>query len=179
MIVVFIILGVLGFIIGSFLLLGLIVKKEYSIENDITILKPAPEVFDYMKSIKNHEKYNKWWMADPNSKKEFKGTDGTVGFVAGWNSTNNQVGEGEQEIKRIIDGSQIDCEIRFVRPMKGVAQTSMTTTSAGANRTTVKWTFHGKNKFPFNAMFAIFGFDKMLSKDMLASLGNLKKEVEK
>lgn len=37
-------------------------------------------------------------MLDPNMEKEFKGTDGTVGFIYGWNG-NKEGGEGEQEIK--------------------------------------------------------------------------------
>ena len=39
-------------------------------------------------------------MMDRNVKKSFKGTDGTVGFVAAWDSDNKKVGKGEQEVKK-------------------------------------------------------------------------------
>ena len=67
-------------------------------EREITIKKPRHEVFDYIKIPKNQENYNKWVMMDPNLKKDFRGTDGTVGFVFAWHG-NKQAGEGEQENK--------------------------------------------------------------------------------
>ncbi len=45
-------------------------------------------------------------MTDPLMKKQFKGTDGTVGFLYAWDSQNNEVGKGEQEIERIKDGKE-------------------------------------------------------------------------
>jgi hypothetical protein len=50
-------------------------------------------------------------------KKEFRGTDGTDGFVYAWDGNKN-AGSGEQEIKRITDGDRIDLEIRFARPFR-------------------------------------------------------------
>ncbi len=58
-------------------------------------------------------------MMDPNLKKDFRGTDGTVVFVFAWHG-NKQAGEGEQEIKSIREGERLDLEIRFVRPFEGL-----------------------------------------------------------
>ena len=49
---------------------------------------------------------------------ETHGTDGTPGFVSAWNSTSNEVGEGEQEIKKITEGERVDTELRFKRPFE-------------------------------------------------------------
>jgi hypothetical protein len=34
-------------------------------------------------------------MMDPNAKMEYKGTDGTVGFISAWDSKIKYVGKGE------------------------------------------------------------------------------------
>jgi len=85
------------------LIAALFVKKEYSIEKEITINKPDTEVFSYIRYIKNQDYYNKWVMTDPTMKKQFRGTDGAVGFVYAWEG-NDKAGKGEQEIREIRDG---------------------------------------------------------------------------
>src|SRR6478736_3566872 len=80
------------------LVIALFVKREYDVERAVTINKPKEEVFNYVKYLKNQDNYSKWIQIDPNLKKSFRGTDGTVGFVYAWDG-NNQAGKGEQEIK--------------------------------------------------------------------------------
>src|SRR5690349_21451901 len=83
-------------------------SNEYSIAREITIDKSKAEVFDYVRILKNSDQYSKWVMTDPAMKKEYRGTDGTIGFTYAWDSTNKNVGKGEQEIKQINDGQRID-----------------------------------------------------------------------
>jgi hypothetical protein len=92
-------------------------KKEHYVKREIIINAPSPKVFDYLKLLKNQDKFNKHAQQGPDRKKEFKGTDGTVGYIYAW-SGNKDAGEGEKEIKNIIEGKRIEMEIRFVKPMK-------------------------------------------------------------
>src|SRR4051812_5502877 len=85
------------------LLIALIAKKDYTVQREIIINRPRLEVFNYLKLLKNQDHYSKFVMMDPNMKKEFKGVDGTVGFVYGWEG-NKKAGKGEQEIKKITEG---------------------------------------------------------------------------
>ena len=163
-------------IIGLLLFVALLVKKQYTIEREITINKPKNEVFSYLKQLKNQEKYSKWVMADPEMKKEYRGTDGTVGFVYAWNG-NQQAGQGEQEIKQITEGERLDLEIRFIRPFAGVAQTPFITEAITENQTKVKWGMTGGNPYPFNIMHLFM--DSLLGKDLETSLANLKGILEK
>ncbi len=87
------------------LIVALFVKKEYVVEREVTINKPKEAVFDYVKYLKNQDNYSKWVRMDPNIKKDFRGTDGTVGFVYAWNG-NEKAGKGEQEIKNITQGEK-------------------------------------------------------------------------
>ena len=170
-----IILIVLAILIAIPLIAAAFMKKEYAIEREITINRPETEVFEYVKHIKNQDKYSVWNMADPNKKQEFKGTDGTVGFVNAWNG-NDDVGEGEQEITKIFEDERIDMELRFKRPMENTFNAYMVTEPVEANKTKVKWGMYGKSSYPMN--FMNFIMDGMLGKDLQAGLQNMKDNLE-
>ena len=163
-------------IIALPLIIALFVKKEYAVEREITINKPKPEVFNYVKHLKNQDQYSKWVMIDPGMKKDFRGTDGTVGFVYAWDG-NNDAGKGEQEIKKIADGERVDVEIRFIKPFEGVATAPIITETVSENQTKVKWGLKGKSNYPMNFMNLFM--DNMLGKDLETSLTNLKSVLEK
>src|SRR6187399_1846998 len=108
-----IVLVIIG-IIALVLIAALFIRKRYDVQSTVIINASQQKVFDYLKLLRNQDNFNKFIMVDPNMKKEFKGTDGTVGFIYGWNG--KKAGEGEQEIKSITERKNITTEIRFVRP---------------------------------------------------------------
>jgi hypothetical protein len=163
-------------IIAVLLIAALFIKKEYTIQQEIIINKTSHVVFDYIKHLKNQANYSKWVMMDPYAKKDYIGTDGTEGFISAWDSTNKNIGKGEQQIKKIIEGDLIDCEIRFERPFKNVAKVFMETTAISDRHTNVQWGMTGKNPYPFNLMNLFI--PDMLSKDLDVSLTTLKKALE-
>jgi hypothetical protein len=112
-------------------------------------------------------------------KQEFKGIDGTVGFVSAWDSDNKQVGKGEQEIIKITDGEKIDYEIRFLKPFEGKANAYLTVDSVSKNETTVRWGFQSKMKYPMNIMLLMTNMEKMVGNDLGTGLANLKTVLEK
>jgi hypothetical protein len=171
------VLGIIAGIVILVLLAALFVKKEYAVQSQITIDKNSRIVFDYIKYLKNQAYYSKWVMMDPNAKMDYSGTDGTVGFTSSWDSENKNVGAGVQEIKKIVDGERIDCEIRFERPFKNVAQTYMEVTPISETNTTIEWGMLGKNPYPFNLMNLFI--PGMLAKDLDTSLSTLKNNLEK
>lgn len=171
------ILSVLGGLIALLLIIAAFTKKKYSIERSIVINKPSAEVFDYVKHIRNQDYYNKWVMTDPNMKKSYRGTDGTVGFVYAWNG-NKQAGEGEQEIIRIDEGKRVDTEVRFVRPFAAVGHTPMIIESLSDNQTKVRWGMSSAMKYPMNIALVLFGLENALGKDLDISLNNLKNILE-
>ena len=90
--------------VAFLLIVALFTKKEYGVVREVVINKPKSEVFEYVKLLKNQENFSVWVNKDPDMKKEYRGTDGTVGFISAWNSKIKDVGKGEQEIKKIVDG---------------------------------------------------------------------------
>lgn len=171
-----IVLLVIAILIAIPLITALFVKKEYTVEREVTINKPKQEVFDYVKYLKNQDNYSKWVRMDPNMKKDFRGTDGTVGFVYAWNG-NKDAGKGEQEIKNITEGERVDVEVRFEKPFEGIATAPIITQAVSENQTKVKWGMKGKSKYPMNFMNLFM--DGMLGKDLETSLTTLKSILEK
>lgn len=112
-------------------------------------------------------------------KKTYKGTDGTVGFVSAWESTNKNVGKGEQEITSIKEGDRIDMKLRFKEPFEAEDDAYMVTESAGENQTRVKWGFKGRMAWPMNLMLLCMDMEGMLGKDLQGGLDKLKTTLEK
>ncbi|MEP7169377.1 MAG: hypothetical protein ABI855_08390, partial [Bacteroidota bacterium] len=115
-------------------------------------------------------------MAAPDRKREFKGTDGTVGYIYSWSGDKN-AGVGEKEIKNIIEGKRIEMEIRFVKPMAVTASIIMETESLSDNQTKVYWSNAGTLKNPINILIPMM--EKSVAKDMDSSLLTLKNILEK
>ncbi|HTF81182.1 MAG TPA: SRPBCC family protein [Cytophagales bacterium] len=174
-----IVLIVIALLIVVPLLVAAFVKKEYGVEREIVINRPKAEVFNYIKYLKNQDSFSVWSQADPNMKKEYRGTDGTVGFVSAWDSEKKEVGKGEQEIKSIKEGERIDYELRFKVPFEATDYAYMTTEEVSATQTKVKWGFTGKMNYPMNLMLLFMNMEQMLGKDLSRGLGNLKAVLEK
>lgn len=173
------ILILLAVFIVLLLVLGLFTRKSYSVEREITINKPKQEVFDFVKFIKNQNTFNKWVLLDPKMRKDYRGTDGTVGFVYAWDSDNKDVGKGEQQITKIAEGERIDFEIRFEKPFASTAPAYMITESISQNQTKVKWGFSGTMAYPMNIMLLFVNIEDMLGKDLDTGLQNLKGILDK
>jgi hypothetical protein len=176
------------FRVAGFSLLGLIVivlisaalvKKDYSVERNVVIARPKQVVFDYVKYLKNQNNFSVWAKIDPTMKTEFRGTDGSVGFVSAWDSPVKKAGKGEQEIVKIDEGNRIDYQIRFLKPMKSTDNAFISFESANDSATIVKWRFFGNVKYPMNLMLAFMNMDAMLGKDLEGGLNNLRVILEK
>ncbi len=171
-----IIFGLLGLII-LLLIIALFIDNHFVVTREITINKPKMEVFNYVKLIKNSTNYNHWWLIDPKAKLDFKGADGTVGFIATWDSKNNDMGVGVQEIKKIIDGERVDCSLSFIKPFEGEAITYMVVESVNEKTTKLKWAFESDSHYPMNFMNLLMG--RVLGGYLQESENNLKVILEK
>ncbi len=159
------------------LILALIAPKTYDVSRSIEIDKPKKEVFENLRFLKNQDSWSPWNKKDPNMEKKFTGTDGEVGAMSHWIG-NKDVGEGEQEITKIVDGERIESELRFLKPWKSTSDAYLTTEEVASDKTRVTWGFSGKNKFPFSIMMLFMSMDKMVGKDFEEGLSSLKSTLE-
>jgi hypothetical protein len=173
------ILWAFAVVIGIPLIVAFFVKKEYTVVRTISIDESNQNVFNYIKFLKNQDTFSKWANIDPSMEKSYKGTDGTVGFVAGWHSLNDEVGTGEQEILKIEEGKRVDFELRFKEPFESVSSAYMSTNPISRKVTKVTWGFIGVMVYPTNLMLLFMDFEKMIGDDLSEGLNNLKQELEK
>jgi len=173
MIVLYIILAIVVLI----LVLAAIAPKNYNVSRSIEIAKRKRVVFDYLKYLKRQDEWSPWGKRDPNMEKKFTGTDGEVGAISYWKG-NKEVGEGEQEITKIVEGDSIESELRFLKPFKSTSDAYIITKEVEQDRTKVIWGFSGKNKFPMSIMMLFMSMDKAVGKDFEEGLASLKETLE-
>ena len=173
----YIALYILLAIVLLIILLAIIAPKNYDVSRTITIQKALPEVFLYLKSLKNQDNWSPWAEKDPNMNKTFSGTDGEVGFISAWEG-NKEVGSGEQEITGIIENKVVNSQLRFLKPFKSTSDAYLKVEKEGEG-TRVIWGFSGKNKFPISIMMLFMNMDKAIGKDFEYGLNKLKGILEK
>ncbi len=161
------------------IILAAVAPNTYDVSRSIVINKPLGDVFQYLKYVKNQSYWGPWGLRDPAMKQTFTGIDGTVGFISAWESDHKQVGSGEQEITRIVENAEVECELRFLKPWKSVSIGYLKLYDEGNNQTKVVWGFHGRNNIPVSIMMLFFNMDKAIGKDFEEGLANLKSILEK
>ena len=164
-------------IVGGILLivlLSFVVTTAFEHDAEIIINRPKAVVFEYLKSLKNQNKWSVWGQMDPTMKLEFTGTDSSVGFISAWDG--KKAGKGAQEIRKITEGERIDIELRFEKPFKTTNNVYFVTSVVDENKTKVKWVMYGNSKRPFNLIFPLMVGS--LLKDFNKGLSNLKTILE-
>lgn len=165
-------------LIAFVLIAAIILPKDYAVQREVTINKPVGEVFSYVVLLKNQDNFSVWAQMDPKMKKSFTGTDGNVGFVSAWESTNQDVGKGEQEIVGIIDNKRIEYKLRFFEPFETEDDAFMQLSERAVSETLVTWGFSGKMPIPMNLMLLFIDMENQLGPDLQNGLNNLKAELE-
>jgi len=155
-----------------------VTPTDFRVERETTINRPKAEIFAYVKMLRNQNEWGPWYKKDPQMKQEFRGTDGQPGFVSSWKG-NSDTGEGEQEIKRVVDGERFETELRFKAPFETRADAWLTTDAVGEGMTKVKWGFTSSMPRPMNIMLAVMDMDKLAGKDFEDGLASLKSVMEK
>lgn len=166
----FITLLILGALIYAYF-----APKDYEINSKTTINLPADSVFNYIKLLKNEKNYSKWVQQDPNSKLDYIGTDGTVGFKNTWNSSLDDVGAGEQvitKLENIAGGAKtLTRELKFIKPFKGKGTSTVKVIPLN-NGCEVTFNLKSSAAWPLNLLIPII--KKGLQNDMNVNCSNLK-----
>src|ERR1700754_4194100 len=155
---------------------GLFLPRRFTITREVTVARSPRDVFEFMKLLKNQERYSTYAKADPAMKIEYRGTDGTLGAVAAWSSEDRNVGKSEQEIKNIVDGKRIEIEIRFTEPFQSVDPIVTDIESVSENETRIKSTYQGKVRYPYNLL--VWWVMAKIRENMQLSLENAKAILE-
>ncbi len=155
-----------------------VTPTDCKVEREVTINRPNAAVFDYVKMLKHQSTWGPWAKKDPAMKMDYRGNDGYPGFVSAWKSEKPDVGSGEQEIKKVVEGERIDTELRFKEPFETKSDAYMTTEATGPEMTKVKWGFSATFPRPLNLMLLAVDMDKEMGKEFEEGLSNLKRILE-
>jgi hypothetical protein len=157
-------------------IIAIFIPNTYTISVTETINRPKQEVYDFMRMLSNQKQYSVWVMEDPNLEPEITGTDGSVGATQKWNSTNENVGEGEQEIVALT-AERMDVDLRFKRPFEGHSKAANIFKAMSENQTAVTSEFYSESRYPFNLPAYVFG-KKMIEEAQRKNLQNVKNILE-
>lgn len=171
------VLIILGVLVALVIILSLIAPKNYHVSRSIELEQPPEQVWEHLKYLKKQQEWSPWARKDPNMEQKFTGTDGEIGAVSYWNG-NKEVGEGEQEITKVVEGKRIEQDLRFLKPYKSQSDCYMDLAGLDSNRSKVTWGFTGDNKFPMSIMMLFMSMDKMVGKDFEQGLQNLKSNLD-
>ena len=169
---------ILAALVVIILLLVAFAPKKYDVNRSITIQRARPEVFQYLKLMRNQDHWSPWMKRDPEMKQTFTGEDGQIGFTSHWYSDHKQVGSGEQELAGLEENSRIESSLRFFKPWKSESKGYFALQDADGGATKVTWGFYGTHKAPLNVMMLFMSMDKAVGKDFEEGLAELKKVLE-
>ena len=170
-----VVIAIVVVFIGVF---GVIAPKDFTVEKSLIINRPYNIVFDSIKILRSHAEWNPNSRKDPYAKFEPIGTDGTEGFILKWKG-NQEVGQGEQEIKKIIPNQRIDFEVRYIEPIDATHWSYIITKEMYNNQTEVTWGMKGRTNFPGNIFSYLVDRPKQISYDLDAGLRVMKAILEK
>lgn len=165
-------------LVALVMVVALFAKKEFTVQRTITINKPMKDVFEYIRFLENHKTFSKWTTQEPSKSKPGTGTDGQEGYILSWNNYKEKAGVGELEIKKIINGSRIDLEHHYIKPLKGLANAYMAVNNSSGDSTELKWVYSGISNYPINLLTSIMNMDKIVGRDLENGLSKLKYVLE-
>lgn len=166
----------IGVLIALPFLVALFIPRQYTVSVTETIDKPASEVYDYVRILKNQQQWSEWVKADPNLKPEIKGTDGSIGAIQHWDSKDDNVGEGEQEITA-LSPERMDLDLRFKRPFEGKSKAAYIFKATSPTQTQLTADFYADENYPLNLPSYLFG-KPMIEKTQKKNLANIKAILE-
>ena len=170
-------LFIAGMLVLLLVVMHVIAPKNYQVERKVIVTSQIDTVFKSLCSLKEQQIWSPWAEMDANMKVEYRGIDGKIGSVTHWVG-NEEVGEGEQEIMKIEDNTDIETELRFLKPFES--------TSIGffklkelENQTEVTWGFRGEHAFPTTIIMLFMDMEEQVGPDFEKGLSKFKAYIEK
>ncbi len=135
------------------------------------------KIFPYISQFKLGTLWNPYDQKDPNSKRVFRGTEGTVGSIMEFEG-NKEAGAGHLEILKIQNNESVEIRLIMSRPMS-ISHIIVYTLTLESNGTRFSWRMYGDCGFLIKLFGVIVNVDKLMGKEFTLGIDNLKKIIEK
>ena len=154
--------------------ISFLLPREVEVSRSVVINATAKEIFPLVNDLKRHS-WSPWVQLDPNAKFSYSGPDAGVGQKVRWQSDDDNVGTGSQEITESITDKRIETALDFGAQGNATAGFDF---DASDRATKVTWRF--KTDVGNNPVARWFGlmFDTWIGAEYEKGLTNLKAEVE-
>ncbi|MEZ5585762.1 MAG: SRPBCC family protein [Sedimenticolaceae bacterium] len=93
--------------------IGLLLPSSATVERSIVIDAPAAKVFPHVNGMRAFHAWSPWASIDPDTRYRFDGPEQGVGSRMSWESGNNQVGQGSQEIVASTTNERVETDLVF------------------------------------------------------------------
>ena len=159
---------------ACFVVLAIVVALQpstYHVSRSALIEAPAERVFAKVQDFRAWKEWSPWYGLDPKASHTYEGPSEGVGAIYAW-SGNDKVGAGSMTLTQSHPYETIQMELKFIRPMEGVADVRFTFEPTG-DKTRVTWEMSGQNGF-VGKLFCLFvSMDKMIGGDFERGLASL------
>jgi uncharacterized protein YndB with AHSA1/START domain len=168
-----------GSVICLAIFLGYVSSKDghFSYERSDLIKAPAEKIFPLISTFEACKAWNPYDQKDPNMKRTIKGTDGQVGSIMEFEG-NSEAGSGSLEIVNMVPNESMTLTLRMSKPFKAENKLVYRLTPEGTG-TRFSWQMSGDGGFMSKLMSTLIDCEKMVTKDFIVGIENLKKLAEK
>lgn len=168
----------LGVLIALVAFLGFVSTKngQFHYERSGVINAPAAKIFSYLSNFKMGHLWSPYEKMDPNMKKTFTGTDGTVGSVMEFEG-NSETGSGKLEMLKVEPNSLVEIKLTMIKPFHGENLIQYKLTPEGAG-TRFSWSMSGDGGFMGKLISVFINCEKMMAGQFESGIANLKAVVE-
>lgn len=163
-------LATLVALVGLGLMLANFLPRNFETESTIVINRQSAVVYEYVRKIKNQRHYAVWHQNDPDFTHEFKGQDGTVGFVYRWNS--KIYTDGEMTITVVDEGRRMEMNA-YLADLDANVHAEFLVFPVNEQQTRVIWRFSGELQFPKNILLLGYDFQPIFDQSIAQLKANL------
>ena len=172
-----IVICVIAALILVVLILATTKPDTFRVERKIDIRATPDKIFALIDDFHNWAAWSPWEKLDPAMTRTFSGPASGRGTAYAWEG-NKKVGKGAMEITDLTAPAKIVIKLDFYVPFEA-HNTAEFTLSATGETTTVSWVMFGPAPFMAKIMHVFMSMDKMVGKDFVEGLNNMKAIAEK
>jgi len=172
-----IVICVIAALILVVLILATTKPDTFRVERKIDIRATPDKIFALIDDFHNWAAWSPWEKLDPAMTRTFSGPASGKGTAYAWEG-NKKVGKGAMEITDLTAPAKIIIKLDFYVPFEA-HNTAEFTLSATGETTTVSWVMFGPAPFMAKIMHVFMSMDKMVGKDFVEGLNNMKAIAEK
>jgi uncharacterized protein YndB with AHSA1/START domain len=155
--------------------IGMLLPSSARVERSIVIAAPAERIFPQLNGMRAFHAWSPWSDIDPQTEYRFEGPEEGVGSRMVWQSGDDKVGYGSQEITASIANERVDMQLQFGD--KGDGRATFLLEPDGAS-TRLRWQFDTDFGWDVFGRYVGLMLDSMIGTAYSKGLKTLKIQVE-